>query len=149
MVFLRFFKVFCISALFAYVGSWASFWSLLASFGRAFGTISAPSWRTVSPFACQVGFLARLWASKFASWVVFGRPWPLGPPSRPSGSASGLQLRVPGRILGSKLAFWTSFGLPSCPLEQDFDLKVGFLLWLWASKLASCAVFVQVSPPRY
>ena len=126
--------VFCISALFAYVGSRASFLeplgSLLVAFSLHVGSKLAswtafglPSRPLGGPFGLQVGLLEVLGPP---SWL----PWPPGPPSWSPGSALGLQVGLLGRILASKLASWASLGL-----------QVGLLVWLLASKLASGSVF--------
>ena len=138
MVFLRCLKVFCISALFAYVGSWASFLEPLGSLWDAFSRhvrSKFASWAAFcfqsrppgGPFGLQVGVLGGLWASWSPSW--------------PPESALGLQLGVLGRILTSKLASWASFGPPTWPPGPAFGLQVGILVWLWASKLACWAAF--------
>ena len=90
--------VFCISALFAYVGSRASFWEPLGSLWDAFLLHFRSKWASWAafclqsrppgePFGLQVGLLGGLGASKFASLaasaskfassVSFRRPsWP-------------------------------------------------------------------------
>ena len=142
MVLLRFFMVFCISTLFAYVGFRPSFFEPLGSlwepfslhFGSKLGSwavLRLPSRPPGGPFGLQVGVLEGLeasklaslaaWASKLASWVSFAPPsWPrVGswPPNCLPGPAFGSQVGIrPGPIVG---------------------LQVGIWVWLWASKLAS------------
>ena len=139
--------VFCISALFAYVGFRASFSEPLGSLWGPFRCILAPSWRPGLPFASQVGLLGSLSASKLASWGVLGPlswpPWPPGPPSWPPGSALGLQVGLLDRILASKLTSWVSFWPPSWRPGPVFGLHLGLWVWLWASKLASWTAFMN------
>ena len=130
MVFHWFFMVFCISALFAYVGSRASFLEPLGSL--------------LAAFSLHVG-------SKLASWTAFGLP------SRPLGGPFGLQVGLLGgrgtsklaslAAWASKLVSWVSFGPPSWPPRSDFGLQVGLLGQLWASKLASWSGFWLPSWP--
>ena len=131
MVFIWFFMVFCISALFARVGSRASFLeplgSLLAAFSLHVGSklaswtaLGLPSRPLGGPFGLQVGLLGVVGPP---SWF----PWPPGPPSWSPGSGLGLQVGLLGWILASRLASWASFGPPSWPLGLALGLQVGVL----------------------
>ena len=120
--------VFCISALFARIGSRALFLEPLGSLWDLF----------------SIHF-----GSKLASWAA------LCLPSRPPGQTFGLQVGLLGRLGASKLAslaVWASklasyvgFWLPSWPLRSDFGLQVRLLGQLWASKLTSWASFWPLS----
>ena len=128
MVFIRFFMVFCISALFARVGSRASFLEPLGSLWDLF----------------SIHF-----ESKLASWAA------LCLPSRPPGQAFGLQVGLLDglgasklaslAVWASKLASYVGFWLPSWPPRSDFGLQVRLLGQLWASKLTSWASFWPLS----
>ena len=115
------------------------------------GFIFGASWLLLvalfAAFWLQVGVLGRPLPPKSASWESFRRP------SWASGGSWGVQVGFLGRlgvqvgllarILTSKLASWASFWPPSWPPGPAFGLKVGLLVWLWASKLACWAAFVN------
>ena len=121
-----FFKDFVISALFAYVGSRASFWEPLGSLWAAFCLQSRPPGE---PFGLQVGVLGdlsafklaslRAWVSEVASWVSFG------PPSCPPRSDFDLQVGFLSQLLSSKLASGSGFGFQIYVVNMPFEFACG------------------------